>query len=75
MTNEEMAVQYSKGYQDGFADGMKHKARGYWTVDEDRENRRWDWRRFYCSACGRWQTYGTTRYCMHCGAEMRGESE
>lgn len=27
-------------------------------------------RRFYCSNCGDWQTYGMTRYCPECGAKM-----
>lgn len=27
--------------------------------------------KFYCSACGEWNTYGTPAYCMHCGAKMR----
>lgn len=30
-------------------------------------------RRFYCSVCGEWQTYGKTRYCPDCGAEMEGD--
>lgn len=52
--------------------------RGHWEerIVEDREmdpvglfRRRW-----YCSACGEWQTYGKTRYCPDCDAEMDGES-
>ena len=27
-------------------------------------------RRFYCSACGDWNTCGMTRYCSNCGAKM-----
>lgn len=33
----------------------------------------WDRRRFYCSACGDWQTYGTPAFCPNCGADMRGD--
>ena len=29
-------------------------------------------KRFYCSVCGDWQTYGKTKFCMNCGADMRG---
>lgn len=29
-------------------------------------------RRFYCSACGNWNTYGASKYCPHCGAKMDG---
>lgn len=27
-------------------------------------------RRFYCTACGHWNTYGTPNYCPDCGARM-----
>ena len=30
-------------------------------------------RRWYCSECGKWQTYGMPRYCPNCGAEMEGD--
>lgn len=30
----------------------------------------WFRRRFYCSNCGGWNTYGMTRYCPDCGAKM-----
>lgn len=51
------------------------RTKGHWIIDEDRNDpdRKWDWRRFKCSACGRWQTYGMTSYCPKCGAEMEGE--
>jgi len=26
--------------------------------------------RFYCSECGKWQTYGRTEYCPRCGTKM-----
>lgn len=29
-------------------------------------------RRWYCSACGKWQTYGETDFCPNCGARMKG---
>ena len=29
-------------------------------------------RRWYCSSCGRYQTYGTTAFCPKCGAKMDG---
>lgn len=29
-------------------------------------------RRWYCSSCGRYQTYGTTAFCPRCGARMDG---
>ena len=30
----------------------------------------WTRRRFYCSSCGNWNTYGKTSYCPDCGAFM-----
>ena len=42
---------------------------GHWIVDRD-DSRRWDKVRFYCSECGKWQTYGKTEYCPSCGARM-----
>ena len=27
-------------------------------------------RRFYCSACNEWNTYGMSKYCPNCGARM-----
>ena len=30
----------------------------------------WLRRRFYCSNCGNWNSYGMTRYCPDCGAKM-----
>lgn len=29
-------------------------------------------KRWYCSSCGRYQTYGTTAFCPCCGARMDG---
>lgn len=30
--------------------------------------------KFYCSACGEWNTYGMTAYCPKCGARMEGKN-
>ena len=47
---------------------------GTWDerIVEDREYDPYGFfrRRFYCSACGRYQTYGKTAYCPKCGAKM-----
>jgi rRNA maturation endonuclease Nob1 len=42
---------------------------GHWEENVD-NSRRWDRRRFYCSECGNWQTYGKTDFCPSCGAKM-----
>lgn len=32
-------------------------------------------RRFYCSACGDWNTHGASKYCPNCGARMDGGAD
>ena len=53
------------------------RKKGQWSIDVARNDpdRKWDWRRFYCSVCGGWQTYGQTKYCPKCGAEMEVSDE
>ena len=45
------------------------KEPGHWIEDKD-DNRRWDRVRFTCSYCGKWQTYGKTKFCPACGRRM-----
>ena len=33
------------------------------------------WRRWRCSVCDVWQTYGAPRYCPNCGARMKGADD
>lgn len=47
---------------------------GKWRVDIDK-GRLLDYKRFYCSACGGWNTYGKSAYCPNCGAEMEAEDD
>lgn len=47
---------------------------GHWIEDKN-ETRRWDRVRFYCSECGKWQTYGKTQFCPKCGARMCVQQE
>lgn len=48
--------------------------RGSWEVrpapEDDRVLGR---RRYYCSECGGWNTYGESDFCPRCGADMRSE--
>ena len=46
---------------------------GHWIIDID-ESRGWDRKRFYCSECGDWQTYGETKFCPNCGMPMGKEN-
>lgn len=44
----------------------------HWIVDTEhaREFNKWCFKRFICSECKDWQTYGQTKYCPNCGARM-----
>ena len=50
------------------------KSCGHWIIEVD-NNRTWDCKRFICSSCKDWQTYGKTRYCPNCGCPMEKENE
>ena len=43
---------------------------GEWEERVVEEADVWSKRRFYCSACGDWQTYGKTPRCCYCGAHL-----
>lgn len=43
---------------------------GKWRIDIDKSRDLFDWQRFYCPACGSWQTYGETNYCPNCGKRV-----
>ena len=54
---------------------VKH---GHWTerVGEVPDDPYYIFRkRFYCSVCGDWQTYGKTDYCPMCGSYNGGHTE
>ena len=54
------------------ADVIERKT-GKWeerTVDDPDDKYGLFRRRFYCSSCGDWQTYGKPRFCPNCGAKM-----
>lgn len=55
------------------ADLIEQKC-GVWEerIEEDKKHDPYGLfnRRFYCSACGHWQTHGKTKYCHNCGAKM-----
>lgn len=52
--------------------------RGHWVekYEEDTENDPYGLfrKRWYCSVCGRWQTYGKTIYCPRCASDNRAVS-
>ena len=48
---------------------------GEWEERVVEEADAWSRRRFFCSACGDWQTYGKPPRCPHCGAHMKVADE
>jgi len=62
---------YMEGYEAGKRDAIKT---GKWRYEEDK-SRAWDRWRYYCTACGGWNTYGMPDYCPRCGAKMVSENE
>lgn len=51
---------------------------GYWILEiHDRQSDKgmsgYFYKRYVCSHCRRWQTYGQTAYCPHCGFPMKTE--
>lgn len=47
--------------------------KGKWTVRIDPDDKPLFRRKYVCSACGDWNTYGMTNFCPNCGAEMEVE--
>ena len=41
-----------------------------WIVKPDVSEKSHCSERYYCSKCGKWNSYGKTNYCMNCGAKM-----
>ena len=62
-------VQVVKNLEDILED---HEQIGHWLEKKNDNGGMFDKLRFYCSECGKWQTYGKTDFCPKCGANMRG---
>ena len=56
---------YNRGYADA-VETLKGEPREVWIVETNKYERRW-----ICSNCKEWQTYGATKYCPNCGSRMR----
>lgn len=65
-------VQVVKNLEDILED---HEQTGHWIEDKDDTRGMFDKLRFYCSECGKWQTYGKTDFCPKCGCLMKGGKE
>ena len=48
---------------------------GYWIEEYDETAPMFLKRRWRCSVCGDWQTYGKPKFCPECGAKMENESD
>ena len=44
--------------------------RGEWIDRYDEEDKPFFKRKYVCSACSHWNTYGKSKYCPNCGAKM-----
>ena len=44
--------------------------RGEWIDRYDEDDKPFFKRKYVCSACGDWNTYGKSKYCPNCGAKM-----
>lgn len=66
-------------FREGYKKGKADRPKGEWTIRfvevENGMGSTYTERRWYCSACGKWQTYGETDFCPNCGADMRGEED
>lgn len=51
---------------------IKH---GHWKEVYDKDGDPFFRRKFYCSVCNDWQTYGELDYCPNCGAKMDGKGK
>lgn len=73
MENEDNAIQYTKGYQDGFLEGKKlaERPHGEW------EDMSWFYHTpmYKCTRCNQILEIGYYKYCPYCGANMRGKEE
>lgn len=49
--------------------------KGKWSVQYDPDDNPLFRRKFVCSACGEWTSYGMSDFCPNCGAEMERADE
>ena len=49
--------------------------KGKWSSRYDPEDKPFFRKKYYCSCCGEWNTYGMSDYCPNCGAEMERADE
>ena len=63
---------YNHGYMDGKneAEQALEPKRGEWIDRYDEDDKPFFKRKYVCSACGGWNTYGKSKYCPKCGAKM-----
>lgn len=58
-----------------FVLAAKLPKKGKWAVRIDQDDKPLFRRKFVCSACGEWTSYGMSDYCPNCGADMREVQE
>ena len=55
------------------ADSLRSQKEGEWEEREVTDYYPGGRIRYYCTACGDWNTYGKSKYCPSCGAKMKME--
>lgn len=76
--SENSSIQYTLGYNDGFAEARKQfdKPSGEWLeIPVERDMLYNTGIAYTCSVCGRKNCYGKPPYCMYCGAKMEKKNE
>lgn len=56
-------------------DAVRAQTEGEWEEKEVTDYYPGSRIRYYCTACGDWNTYGKTQYCPDCGAKMKKENK
>ena len=70
---QNLIERWNRRVNDGVESNEADRPQGEW---EERPSEDWiSIRRWYCSECGEWQTYGMTNYCPNCGAKMKGADD
>lgn len=71
---QQIADHYEQTAKDCWKEACEYKAqlpkRGEWIDRYDEDDKPFFKRKYVCSACGGWNTYGKSKYCPNCGAKM-----
>ena len=73
---QQIADHHEQTAKDYWKEACEYKAqlpkRGKWIDRYDEDDKPFFKRKYVCSACSHWNTYGKSNYCPNCGAKMGG---